>query len=59
MPPRKRNAPAGLASLRELAPIDEDAVATKEELGGTMLNRKLAEIDEKGAPPPARLTPLR
>ena len=48
MPPRKRKAPPGLASLRELAPIDEDAAATKEELGGTILSRKLAEMDEKG-----------
>ena len=45
MPPRKRKAPPGLASL---APIDEDIVASKEVLGGTILNRKIVEIDEKG-----------
>ena len=50
MPPRKRKAPPGaLQAVCELSSIDEDAVATKEDANSTLIGRKLAEIDEKGA----------
>ena len=50
MPPRKRTAPPGLLqAVCELSSIDEDAVATKEDANSTLIGRKLADIDEKGA----------